>query len=80
MATVRELGPMSIRVVCDCGDYIHDVERNEDTGKLACESFLVKKKKADPPPPPDKGADPQAKPKKRFKTFFEIEEEEKGGK
>lgn len=43
MSQLRKFSDTHVRVVCDCGEYVHDVFQDEN-GDIAMESYSVKPK------------------------------------
>jgi hypothetical protein len=65
MATLKKLGDRSVRIVCDCGEWLHDLTSDEN-GKLDVESFQTGKKPAAPPATP-----PATPPAKKRRSMFD---------
>ena len=81
MGRMQIISPREIRVICDCGKYVHELERGED-GKIDYQSFVVNvKPPAEPPPEPQPDSKTKKKKPRRFVGFFDEEEEgsEEGG-
>lgn len=73
MGRIKKYNEYRLRLECDCGEYIHDLERDADTGEIKYEYFRVTPK----PKPEDK---PKLEDKPKSEDKLKSEDKRKGKK